>query len=79
IDFNQNARDKTIASAYSVRQTGLVSTPFAWDELGTIDPQEMTLEGFRGRWRAVGDPTAGIDEAAGDIGGLLAMADRDEA
>ena len=79
IDFNQNARDKTVASAYSLRQTGLVSTPFSWDELATIDPGEMTLEGFRHRWRAVGDLTEGIDRAAGDITGLLAMADRDEA
>ena len=38
IDYNQNARDKTIASAYSVRQTGLVSTPFRWDELHTDRP-----------------------------------------
>lgn len=79
IDFNQNARDKTIASAYSLRQTGLVSAPFAWDELGTIDPNELTLEGFRDRWNTVGDLTEGIDDAAGDISGLLAMADRDEA
>ncbi|MCU0281661.1 MAG: ATP-dependent DNA ligase [Acidimicrobiia bacterium] len=79
LDFNQNARDKTIASAYSLRHTGRVSTPFAWEELGTIDPMEMTLEGFRKRWAAVGDPSAGIDAAAGELSGLLAMADADEA
>lgn len=79
IDFNQNARDKTIASAYSIRQTGLVSTPLRWDELRTIDPTEFTLEGFRSRWDSVGDLTNGIDGAAGDISGLLAMAERDEA
>ena len=47
--------------------------------MATIDPTEMTLEGFRGRWAAAGDLTAGIDEAAGDLSGLLALADADEA
>jgi bifunctional non-homologous end joining protein LigD len=79
LDFNQNARDKTIASAYSLRHTGLVSTPFTWDELVGIDPHEMTLEGFRRRWETVGDLTEGIDAAAGDLSGLLAMAADDEA
>ncbi len=79
IDFNQNARDKTIASAYSLRHTGRVSTPFTWDELDTVDPMAMTLEGFRERWAAVGDLTEGIDDAAGDLSGLLAMAAADEA
>jgi len=79
IDFNQNARDKTIAAAYSLRHTGLVSAPFGWNEVGTIDPEEMTLEGFRDRWSAVGDLTDGIDDHPGDLGGLLAMADADEA
>ncbi|MDX1689745.1 MAG: ATP-dependent DNA ligase [Acidimicrobiia bacterium] len=78
IDFNQNARDRTIASAYSVRQTGLVSTPMTWQEIPTLDPAEMTLAGFADRWGVVGDLTEGIDEASGDISGLLAMADRDE-
>ncbi len=73
IDYNQNARDKTIASAYSVRQTGLVSTPFTWNELGTIDPEAMTLVGFRNRWADVGDLAAGVNDAAGDIAGLLEM------
>jgi DNA ligase D-like protein (predicted polymerase) len=79
IDFNQNARDKTIASAYSLRHTGLVSAPFAWDEVDTIDPAEMTLDGFRDRWSAVGDLTEGIDDDPEDLSGLLAMADADEA
>ena len=79
IDFNQNARDKTIASAYSVRQTGLVSTPFRWDELADIRPEEMTLDGFRDRWAAVGDLTAGIDDAPGDLAPLLEMVAADEA
>jgi len=78
IDYNQNAPDKTVASAYSLRHTGLVSTPFDWDELDTIDPAEMTLEGFRIRWDQVGDLTNGIDEAEGDLSGLLEMVRADE-
>jgi DNA ligase D-like protein (predicted polymerase) len=78
IDYNQNARDKTIASAYSVRQTGLVSTPFAWAELHEIDPAEMTLGAFGDRWESSGDLTEGIDEAAGGIEGLLEMVEADE-
>jgi DNA ligase D-like protein (predicted polymerase) len=79
VDYNQNARDKTIASAYSVRQTGLVSTPFNWDELATIDPSVMTLEGFRDRWSDVGDLTAGIDDDPGNLTPLLDMVTADEA
>jgi DNA primase len=78
IDFNQNAWDKTIASAYSIRHTGLVSTPFTWDELGTIDHRAMDLASFRDRWAAVGDLTEGIDEAAGRLEGLLEMVAADE-
>jgi len=79
IDYNQNARDKTIASAYSVRQTGLVSTPFRWEELQTIDPTEMTLVGFRDRWAEVGDLTDGIDDQPGDLSPLLEMVAADQA
>ena len=79
IDYNQNARDKTIASAYSVRQTGLVSTPFTWGELGSIEPAEWTMGEFPRRWEAVGDLTEGIDEAAGDLTPLLEMVAADEA
>ena len=78
IDYNQNARDKTIASAYSVRQTGLVSTPFRWDELDTIDPAAMTLDAFPDRWADVGDLTAGIDDEAGDLTPVLDMVAADE-
>ena len=78
IDYNQNARDKTIASAYSVRQTGLVSTPFTWAELGSIDPAEWTMGEFPRRWDAVGDLTAGIDGAPGDLTPLLEMVAADE-
>jgi DNA ligase D-like protein (predicted polymerase) len=78
IDYNQMARDKTIASAYSVRQTGFVSTPFRWDELDSIDPQSMTLAAFPGRWQEVGDLTDGIDEQAGMLGALLERVAADE-
>lgn len=73
IDYNQNARDKTIASAYSVRHTGLVSTPFTWEELATIDPAAMTLGEFPRRWKRVGDLTGGIDEKADRLEPLLEM------
>lgn len=78
IDYNQNARDKTIASAYSVRHTGLVSTPFRWSELESIDPTEMTLDAFPSRWQAVGDLTDGIDATAGDLTAALEMVAADE-
>ncbi len=64
IDYNQNALDKTIASAYSVRHTGFVSTPFRWDELPDVHPARFTLLSFKERWEEVGDLTAGMDEAA---------------
>ena len=78
IDFNQNARDKTIASAYSVRHTGLVSAPFTWAELESIDHRQMTMAAFPDRWADVGDLTEGIDEAAGDLTGLMEMVAADE-
>ncbi len=79
LDYNQNARDKTVASAYSIRHTGWVSTPFTWDELGTIDPAAYTLGTFPRRWDTVGDLTKGIDEAAGRLEPLLEMVAADEA
>jgi DNA primase len=79
VDYNQNARDKTIASAYSVRHTGLVSAPFTWDELDAIDPAAMTLDGFPARWDEKGDLTDGIDATPGDLTPLLAMVAADAA
>ncbi len=78
IDYNQNAWDKTIASAYSVRQTGWVSAPFRWDELATIDHTALDLMTFKERWAEVGDLTDGIDEAPGRLDGLLEMVAADE-
>jgi bifunctional non-homologous end joining protein LigD len=62
VDFGQNARDRTIASAYSVRPTAdaRVSTPLAWDEVADVDPATFTLETVRDRIAAVGDLTAGM-------------------
>jgi DNA ligase D-like protein (predicted polymerase) len=78
IDYNQNAWDKTIASAYSIRHTGWVSAPFRWDELATIDHTAIDLMSFKDRWADVGDLTAGIDEAAGDLSPVMAMVAADE-
>ena len=78
LDFNQNARDRTVASAYSIRHTGWVSTPFDWAELGDIDPSAHNLATFPQRLESVGDLTEGIDEAVGSIEQLLEMVIADE-
>jgi len=81
LDYNQNAKDRTVASAYSVRPTpdARVSAPFRWDELAAIDPGDFTLATMPARWAAVGDPGAGIDEAVGSLEALLELAARHEA
>jgi bifunctional non-homologous end joining protein LigD len=78
VDFNQNAKDRTVASAYSVRPTpdARVSTPLAWDEVPTCDPARYTLATVLERYSAVGDPWSGIDGSAGSLDGLLALAER---
>jgi bifunctional non-homologous end joining protein LigD len=79
VDYNQNARDKTIASAYSVRHTGLVSTPFRWDELDTIDPGAFDIASFAERLDSAGDLTEGMDDDdAGHLGPVLDMVRADE-
>ena len=78
LDFNQNAWDKTIASAYSIRDTGWVSTPFRWDELATIDHRAMDMMSFKERWADAGDLTAGIDEAACSLEAAMALVVADE-
>lgn len=78
IDYNQNAWDKTIASAYSVRHTGLVSAPFRWDELAVIDHRALDMASFRDRWADVGDLTEGIDDAPGRLEPVLEMVAADE-
>ncbi|MCR2827765.1 DNA polymerase domain-containing protein, partial [Microbacterium sp. zg.Y909] len=78
VDFNQNAKDRTVASAYSVRALpdARVSTPLAWDELRVRRPEEFTVPTVRARFAEIGDPHAGIDDAAGSLDGLLALAER---
>ena len=79
IDFNQNARDRTIASAYSIRaSTGLVSAPISWDELPDVAMQDFTMQTMPGRFAELGDVHAGIDDSPYDIGELLEWAERDE-
>jgi bifunctional non-homologous end joining protein LigD len=62
VDFGQNARDRTIAAAYSVRPTpdGRVSAPLEWEEVPAVEPEAFTIETMRERTAAVGDPTAGM-------------------
>jgi DNA ligase D len=80
IDYNQNARDRTIASAYSVRASpsGLVSAPVTWDELPEVQTSDFTIATMPGRFADLGDLHAGIDDAAWSIEPLLEWADRDE-
>ena len=81
VDYNQNARDHTIASAYSVRGVpdGTVSTPIAWDEVDDVEPRELTLATVPARYAAKGDLHAGIDDTAFRLDELLEWAERDEA
>jgi DNA ligase D-like protein (predicted polymerase) len=76
LDYNQNAKDRTVASAYSVRPTkdARVSTPLHWDEVPDIDPALFTLATVPQRYAELGDPGAGIDDAVGSLDGLLALA-----
>ena len=80
IDYNQNARDRTVASAYSVRAVpdARVSCPLEWDEVADVEPAELTLTTVPARLRERGDPSASIDEHPGCLDGLLELAARDE-
>lgn len=80
IDYNQNARDRTIACAYSVRAVpdALVSCPLTWEEVGSADPFDLRLDTVRARLKEVGDPSETIDESPGSLTSLLELADRDE-
>lgn len=81
VDYNQNARDHTIASAYSVRGNpeATVSTPLLWSEVADVDPRDFTIATVPQRYASVGDLHAGIDDAVFDIAPLLEWAARDEA
>ncbi|MBG0560082.1 non-homologous end-joining DNA ligase [Actinoplanes aureus] len=80
IDYNQNARDHTIASAYSVRgvPTATVSTPVNWDEIPDVDPLDFTIRTVPARFAELGDLHAAIDDRAFSLDTLLEWADRDE-
>ncbi|MEA2503879.1 MAG: hypothetical protein QOG36_922, partial [Actinomycetota bacterium] len=81
IDYNQNARDRTVASAYSVRPVpdARVSCPLSWDEVVGVDPSTLRLDTVPKRFAEIGDPGATIDEHAGRLDSLLDLARRDEA
>src|SRR4051794_28487886 len=78
VDFNQNAKDRTVASAYSVRARpdARVSTPLTWDEVPGCQPEELTLPTVARRYADVGDPWAGMDDATGGLDALLDLAKR---
>ncbi|MGE5292695.1 MAG: non-homologous end-joining DNA ligase [Micromonosporaceae bacterium] len=79
VDYNQNARDHTIASAYSVRgvPAATVSTPITWDEIDDVEPRECTIATVPARFAKLGDLHSGIDDVAYSLDALLAWADRD--
>ncbi|HCT78671.1 MAG TPA: DNA polymerase domain-containing protein [Micromonosporaceae bacterium] len=78
VDFNQNAKDRTVASAYSVRPTkdARVSTPLAWAEVPQCRPEEYTLSTVLNRFAAIGDPWQGIETTTGSLQPLLDLAER---
>ncbi|MGZ4677284.1 MAG: non-homologous end-joining DNA ligase [Acidimicrobiia bacterium] len=80
VDYNQNARDHTIAAAYSVRgdPAALVSAPLRWDEVEHADPHDFTIATMPRRFAELGDLHAGIDDAVFDLAPLLEWAARDE-
>ena len=80
VDYNQNARDHTIAAAYSVRGNprGTVSAPLHWEEISDAVPDDFTIATMPERFARVGDLHAGIDDAVFDFAALIEWADRDE-
>jgi len=81
LDYNQNAKDRTVASAYSVRPLAdaRVSTPLIWDEVPTCEAEAFTLATVPRRFAAIGDPSKGIDEAVGSLEALLELSAQHEA
>src|SRR5439155_20020698 len=81
LDYNQNAKDRTVASAYSTRPTpdARVSTPLRWDEVPGYDPAAFTMETVPKRFAEVGDPSEGIDDSAGSLEALLELSAEHEA
>ena len=80
IDYNQNARDRTVASAYSVRAVAdaRVSCPLDWEEVADVEPAELNMESVPARLRERGDPSADIDARTYRLDSLLELAARDE-
>ncbi len=80
VDYNQNARDHTIAAAYSVRGNarGTVSAPISWDEVEDVLPDDFTIATMPARFAELGDLHAGIDESVFDLTTLIEWADREE-
>jgi hypothetical protein len=80
VDYNQNAKDRTVASAYSVRPTpdARVSAPLQWDEVPLCELSDFTLKTMPARYAKLGDLTAGMDEAVGSLEPLLELAKRHE-
>ncbi len=80
IDYNQNARDRTIASAYSVRAVpdAKVSCPLDWAEVPAVEPEDLRIDTVPDRLREHGDPSATIDDAPASLDPLLELAARDE-
>ena len=80
VDYNQNAKDRTVASAYSVRSVpdARVSAPLAWDEVDAADPADFTLGTMPKRFAQIGDRHAGIDASAGSLDALLELSARQE-
>ncbi len=81
LDYNQNAKDRTVASAYSVRPTknAQVSAPLSWQEVPDCDPAAFTMATMPERYARLGDVGGGIDDAVCDLGPLLALAERQRA
>ena len=81
LDYNQNAKDRTVASAYSVRPTAdaRVSTPLTWDEVASCEAEAFTIDTVPKRFEQIGDPSNGIDEAVGSLGALLELSGQHEA
>jgi DNA ligase D-like protein (predicted polymerase) len=81
LDYNQNAKDRTTSSAYSVRPLpdARVSAPLRWDEVAECDPAAFTVATMPQRFAEIGDPHAGMDDAPGSLELLLELAARDEA
>jgi len=81
LDYNQNAKDRTTCSAYSIRPLpdARVSAPVLWEEIPDCDPGDFTVLTMAARLKAIGDPNARMDEAAGSLDQLLELAARDEA